>query len=332
MVALYVWLVLLKRKLGALYRNVRSVAQRRPKAEYMQLDIRVVSTSTTLLRDLLICLNSMCNHVASTDKRIDQVQLEMQPGAIVGNVAEVASCLLLFDMIENSSVHWLHDFHDQDDSAQDCDTHGQVERQSLCVRLNGIQVPRVCLDHYVCSSAGNHLTLSPNKKAWAHNFLMRFHPGTFVVVTNLPESRHVGDLRHTLCQWEELFQRMELTYPMVHFMVLNPVAHRDGELLARFHNLTSTKLIGLEFMDEIALTKACDLYVGPFDEYAVAVIGTEKPFILLGGSTEESQGGNTEMTWSHRHQAWLREVPPPEQLLLKIEELIKGTMRPERAI
>jgi hypothetical protein len=74
--------------------------------------------------------------------------------------------------------------------------------------------------------------------------------------------------------WEDL--------PCVRFLLLNYSLDWDKEFAVDLPNVTLTKMLGYNLLEEFALVQSADMYMGSFDKYAAVVIGSEKPFLLFG--------------------------------------------------
>jgi hypothetical protein len=118
-------------------------------------------------------------------------------------------------------------------------------------------------------------------RVWASNILKTFKPASFIVCFHVPES-DLGNELNKYAEWRQFFMRVWEAMPCVHFLLLNYSLDWGKEFAVDLPNVTPTKMLGHNLLEEFALVQSADMYMGSFDTYAAVVIGSEKPFLLFG--------------------------------------------------
>jgi hypothetical protein len=118
-------------------------------------------------------------------------------------------------------------------------------------------------------------------RVWAANILKTFKPASFIVCFNILEVDNGNEMIKNN-EWSNFFMRAWESFPRIQFLLLNYSLDWSKEFAIDIPNVTITKMLGYNLLEEFALVQSADMYMGSYDKYAAAVVGTEKPFLLFG--------------------------------------------------
>jgi hypothetical protein len=318
------WLFLVKKRIFALIKNFKPIIFEKLDASCSQLEIYLKEPTPTLVRDFLIYLNFYTNQEKLQDRKIDRVSICINPDRQFDNLGEICSCISLFSLAADIDFNWSHEVFSRSEAIKNTGKEEDVfPIQGFSIYSHGLHKPDFRLDDYFQTCGYNLLTVTANRRAWAHNFLTKFHPGTLIICFHIPKGSERDEPDLIFENWAPFFQKMKDDFPRVHFLLLNRVEDGVGKSLSCFHNVTSTKAIGLDFLEEIALVKTCDLYIGTYGKYAISVIGTETPFVLFETNIEGPRCGDESRKDQHQNQIYLRELISPESFLNNFDQFVE---------
>ena len=122
---------------------------------------------------------------------------------------------------------------------------------------------------------------------WVNNFLNNFKPGTFFVCVHMRKrsnelEKYAGqDFRDAKIEhWLDFFKIVEERYPDVMFLPIGRPVEWPRELHHR-RNVLIIKNMGYGLIEELALIKECDLFMGSNSGPAVIAIFGDKPYIIF---------------------------------------------------
>ena len=286
--------------------------------------IQIAKNSPTLVRDILIFLNTTGVQASLSGKGIDNMIVDIDRDIEFDTLGEVFSCFHLNPLIVDTHICWPNDVHDANLTPVEvvAEKEGVLSR-NLQTFINGSQVSIHSIEYFnACTS--NCLDAPFSTKVWARNVLKGYKPGSLIVSIRFPDSSKSAS---SLEAWRSFFMKAWEDLPHVHFLLLDYSIDWDKKSAIALPNVKVTKMLGYNFLEEFALVQLSDMYVGPYDEYAIAVIGTSKPFMLLGLSETDlskmDDGTNCRTRQLSRgpHQHWLLDTPQPADLYIKFKQL-----------
>lgn len=138
---------------------------------------------------------------------------------------------------------------------------------------------RELTDYFLNGDASNLRLPGPAlRTAW--NFVKTLTLGFSVAPISLSNSAG-KDLSATVREWDEFFVEVASLYPDVVFVLLNPATYWDRTTYRAHGNLVLASQFGLDFSEKIALVHQADMYLGAYDAYAAAVVGTNVPALVM---------------------------------------------------
>lgn len=280
------------------------------------LKMMFTENSNALIRNLLIALNSISDRILSSGYKTGKLTVYMRKDVRFDNLDEIFSCFHLIPLSVDIAINLGEDiYNDQFSFLKSQDANKISEVNSLKVFINDSYMSVNSFDYFKhCSS--NFLDVPVSTKVWARNILKGYPPQAFIISIHFPENN--GKINaDVLMNWQTFFLKAWKDFPRIHFLLLNFSIDWDKEIISRLPNVTVTKTVGYNFLEEFALVKLSDMYIGAYDKYAAAVIGTDEPFMLFGGGTELS---NIKQLSRNKHQIWISKIPSPEEIYLMFKE------------
>jgi hypothetical protein len=288
--------------------------------------IFLADNSVSLMRDMLIALNSICcGRVLLSGKKTDEITVYINEDVQFDNLCEIFSCFHLTPLTVDFSFYWPNDFHNEKLAfCRDLSEKKEVLANDLQTFINDSYVPVQSIDYFNnCNS--NLLDVPVSTKVWARNILKGYPPGFFIICVHLPEFNR-EDNASILKNWRVFFMETWKNFPSIHFLLLNYSIDWDDELTFDLPNVTITKTLGYGLLEEFALVRLSDMYIGAYDKYATAVIGTNKPFMLIsnGGDCKEEACDdltrNIKQLSRNKNQIWISKIHSPEEIYLMFKE------------
>ena len=287
--------------------------------------INTARNSPTLVRDLLIFLNTVGVQVSSSgNNRIDNMIVYINGDEQFDHFSEVYSCFHLNSLIVDTHFYWSNGIRNEDLTSLGI-LADKVLPHGLQTSINDSYVPIQSIAYFnTCES--NLLDTPESIKVWARNVLKGYKPGSFIVCIHLPEFNK-EDSANMLRNWRAFFMKAGEDFPHIHFLLLNfSIDWDDEELAIDLPNTKVTKMLGYNLLEEFALVQLSDMFIGAYDKYAIAVIGTTKPFILFGLSDTDMSQISDEINYSTRqlnrgkHQIWILDIPSPVDFYVKFKQ------------
>jgi hypothetical protein len=293
----------------SLCQNVQGLAKEKHTAK-----ICPVNHSSVAVRDLMIILNQMINRASIARFEIDHLFIYLDKNAQFNQMADVFSCFQLSPPIKNIEFMWVAELsnkypvpgksHGKSDHEVDMSSDWQafIDNESI----------NICpVDHLFCNDR-LFLEVPVSTRVWARNIIKSRSPLTNFIAMNFEITKV-----YSFSFYRHFFLDTWRDFPEIHFILFNDsIALQEG-FLKGLPNVTVTKVLGYNFLEEFALCQLSDVFVGPYDEYAMARIGSDKPFLLMGLCEYE----NRREAWAKIHavnrigrnddQVVLSEMPSP---------------------
>jgi hypothetical protein len=239
------------------------------------IQIDMSEYSPTILRDLLITLDNIGNQILSLESRSVNLSLNIYVDAKNIELGDIFTCCQMnpFDidivLADNNTI-----VHGPTRVKKIANLNIKVSSDGADLQLQG--------KNYLKSGYRNCLRVPQlSTRVWAWNILKTFKPGSFIVCFHARESDLGNDL-NKYAEWRLFFVRVWKAMPCVHFLLLNYSLDWGRDFAVDLPNVTPTKMLGYNLLEEFALVQSADMYMGSFDRYAAVVIGNEKPFLLFG--------------------------------------------------
>ena len=138
-----------------------------------------------------------------------------------------------------------------------------------------INIPPV---DYLLNNDRSFFEAPASTRTWARNILKGHPPLSFFVAMDFVSC---GE---DTAQWRHFFLQVWQDFPEIHFILFNDSIALQRGFLTGLPNVTVTKILGYNFLEEFALCQLSDMFVGPFHKHAMAAICSHKPFLLTGFS------------------------------------------------
>ncbi len=286
------------------------------------VEIILTENSPVLIRDLLIVLNRICGQVSSTGRKSGEINVFIDKKVQFDEFEEIASCFHLAPLDVDVHFSWIEG--SQDDNLKSIQNYRDGKKNTvdgLEIFFDNLPMPVQNAD-YLIACKRNLLVVPLSLQVWARNILKGYPPACFIVCVHLPEIKAAGNVS-ALEPWRVFFTNAWKDFPSLHFIVLNFSAEWDEGILNSLPNVTFTKMLGYSLLEEFALVRLSDMYIGAYDKYAAAVIGTNKPFMLFGlGGADKSQtsddmkSGKNELSLNNR-QTWIFDCHSPDEFYAK---------------
>lgn len=277
------------------------------------IKIYITENSPELERNLLIFLNTIQIRTRSLGNSINEINVFISKNVRLVELSKINLCFCLLP----DRVNILYNFSDS------------LESGGLVTFVKDTHVKIQSFD-YFDSCNQNILNAPLVTKIWARNILKGYKPGSFIISVHFPE--YDGrDSSNTINNWKMFFSKSQEDFPHIHFVLLNySTDWNDGGIQA-MHNVTVTKILGYNFLEEFALVQTSDMFIGSYDKYAPAIIGTNKPFILLGLSDYDKENSfnklisDAEGLIRNNNQMWIFDTPHPMEFYTKFKSFITTT-------
>lgn len=248
-----------------------------------QLSIYLCRRSPSLIRNLLICLNQVGNQVRSGGYKISHLEVYLNKDEPFDNLNEIFSCLQLSPMAVDVHFNWCDDVYLRRVLSNIGFDDGTNRLEGGLVTLVGESVVPMERVGYYHSCRYNSLKVPISVETWAKNLLKQYQPGSFIVCMHLPET--ASNKHHdSIERWRSFYVKMLADFPNIHLFSLNSCDQLGVDWGVDLPNMTMTKKLGYNFLQELALVREGDMFVGSDGSYAVMIIGTGKPFIVLSPS------------------------------------------------
>jgi hypothetical protein len=244
--------------------------------------IDISEYSPIILRDLLIALNNIGNQILSLEGRSANLSLNIYRDATDIELSDIFTCCRMNSFV--GDIHFVQTDRALDESnaiVQGSNELRKTNKLNIAVSSDWMDV-QLQGKSYLKSVHGNCLKVPQlSTRVWASNILKTFKPASFIVCLHVPESVRRKDLSE-LTEWRPFFMQMWENFPWVQFLLLNYSLDWKKEFAIDLPNVTPTKMLGYNLLEEFALVQSADMYLGSFDKYASVIIGSEKPYLLFG--------------------------------------------------
>jgi len=131
--------------------------------------------------------------------------------------------------------------------------------------------------------------------------------------------------RYSEKEWFDFFGYFSNQRNRVHFYLLNDFSDPLHSLISAMSNVTATKIQGYSFLQECAIIRESDMFVGTFNEYGVILIGTEIPYIIETAQIPNELSHLVSLMQTHNDvlkQYWVDNIYPPLLLKKKISSVL----------
>jgi len=246
----------------------------------VQIDIS--EYSPIILRDLLIALNNIGNQILSPESRSANLSLNIYGDAKNIELGDIFTCCRMNPFV--GDINFV--LTDRAQAENNAIVHGPTEVKKIAhlnIKVSSDEMDLQLQDkNYLKAIHRNCLRVPQlSTRVWASNMLKTFKPASFFVCFHVPESAP-GNGLSKYTEWRLFFMRVWETMPSVNFLLLNYSLNWGKEFAIDLPNVTLTKMLGYNLLEEVAIVQSADMYMGSFDKYAAVVIGSEKPFLLFG--------------------------------------------------
>lgn len=289
------------------------------------VEIILTENSPVLIRNLLIALNRICGQTLSAGHKTGKLAVHMRKDVQFDNLDEIFSCFHLIPLLVDTAFCLDEYLHSRQISfSEKLDGNEATPAKGFNAFIGDSHLS-VNIEDYFKECKKNYLDLPVSTKVWARNILKGYPPGSYIISVHLPEFTR-EEKTEILGAWDVFFRRSWEDLPRLHFIVLNTLTASEEELLYTMPNVTSTKILGHNFLEEVALVRFSDMYIGAYDKYAAAVIGTNKPFLLTGLSEDDApqiynkmKHGKRELSLSNC-QTWISDFHSPVEFYMEFRK------------
>ena len=280
-----------------------------------RVDISVKGDSPLLIRELLMLLNTLYERVAASKGIVSVLRIQIANHLQLSCVGEIFSCLTMNSLVRDMQFNWIQNNGNIFNTTASYDNK-KTEYQSgkIDIFIDNIEASTLRVDEYFSSCENNFLEVPPSTKVWARGVLKTYRPGLFIVCLDI-SNMNVKAARNPMESWRDFFFNVYRDFPDICFFMLNHSPYGSEEHY--MSNVVYTKLLGYNFLEEFALVKVADMYLGSYDRYSMAIIGTEKPYILLGinnydrAYVNEKTDAESRMVCRNDYQRWyLEDISP----------------------
>ncbi|MBP7506357.1 MAG: hypothetical protein KA807_00930 [Prolixibacteraceae bacterium] len=244
-----------------------------------QVDIHVKEYSPLLIRDLLMLLNTLYERVAASKGIISVLRIQMG-NLQLSCVGEIFSCLTMNSLVRDIQFDWIQNSKNIFNAPASYDNEKTEYNSGMIdIFIDNIETSILRVDEYFSLCESNFLEVPPSTKVWARSVLKTYRPGLFIVCVHI-SNMNVKAARDPMEGWRDFFFNICKDFPDIYFLILDHSPCESEE--SYISNVIYTKLLGYNFLEEFALVQVADMYLGSYDRYSMAIIGTEKPYILFG--------------------------------------------------
>lgn len=290
------------------------VVQRLANRKQCIAQINLVKHSGAVIRDLLMTLNQISDHAFQSGSEINRCLIYLRKFDKFDQLADVFSCFQLSPTIQHFEFIWVSEFSNQylDALGYYSNTNGDIP--NWLAFIDG---------KLITTQPGNYIhvkyhfpfAVPLSTKTWARNILKSHSPLSFFVAIDF------GVLKEeSLPQWRHFFLESWRNFPEIHFILFDDFIALQQALLTGLPNVTDTKILGYNFLEEFALCQLSDMFMGTYNKYSMAFIGSDKPFLLMGSNGYDTRRGGWEKASDVNQQtrnlwqSWLSDVPAPSEL------------------
>lgn len=278
-------------------------------------EIYLVKHSDTVIWNLLITLNQIIDHAFQSGSEIGRCSIYLHKSNKFDKLADVFSCFQLSPPIKYFEFIWVSEFSNQ--HLDELRYYSNMDEDITCNWLAFVDSKLIITqpDNYIHGKYQLSLDVPISTKIWARNILKSHSPLSFFVAIDCGVLK-----KESLPQWRHFFLESWRDFPEIHFILFDDFIALQRAFLTGLPNVTVTKILGYNFLEEFALCQLSDMFMGPYDKYAMAFIGSDKPFLLMGLNGYDRKRGGWEkagdMNQQTRNlwQSWLFDVPAPSEL------------------
>jgi hypothetical protein len=239
--------------------------------------IYVVRESDYFIKYFIMTIEQIISNIEVSGGNIEQFSVYLDNNTSHQNLTDLFSCIQLYPSIKNIEFIWLSDIEIKnhiekqmrvEKSIYDCgdDFFAFIDNEII-----NTQIVTCCQDENK-----NHLHLPISTRVWARNILKGHSPLTYFVAMEA-----TGLCKNSESQWKNFFIDVWKTYPDIHFFILNKSLDEIRDFDIGLPNVTVTKMLGYNLLEEFAIVQLADMYMGSYGTYAAIVIKSEKPFLLF---------------------------------------------------
>jgi hypothetical protein len=275
-------------------------------------EIHFIKSSDQAVRSLLLIINQMVSQVSRSGNNIDRLSVFFNKNNQFDQLSDVFSCFQLIPSIKDVefcrySADFMPCVNKVPPSEKEKIAGGCGAWQAF---LDGepLNIPPV---DYLLNNDRSFFEVPVSTRTWARNILKSHPPLSFFVAMDFVPCGEDTE------QWRHFFLQVWRDFSEIQFILFNDSIALQRGFLTGLPNVTVTKILGYNFLEEFALCQLSDMFVGPFHEHALAVIGSHKPFLLTGFSEYDGRREGWEkageMSWIGRndYQVGLLNAPAP---------------------
>lgn len=288
-----------------------------------RLSVHLSGNTPILIRDLLLWFNEWSSRHGGAR---DAVDLYIPPAVAFDNIGEIFTCVLLSPAAADTRFCWVNGADDvRMPICEGSRGSGHTPAGTAVLFERDTRPVDALQQFHECKR--NVLQIPFSVETWARERLKQFHPGSFIVCAHWP-AEMFSDSAARAAYCRSFFTQLLAEQPAGRCLVLDEFDEADSEWSADLANVMFTKRLGYSLLEELALVREADMYVGSYGCYAAILIGTDKPFVLLGTdpadtSTERPEPGRLVRA---PHQVWIRAVPSVPELFVTVKDFYKQTV------
>lgn len=246
-------------------------------------EIYIIKGSPQCVRDAMIALDQMIGRLESSEAILDQLHIYLGEENQYQELAELFSGLQLYPSVRDVEFHRVPVLLMREHVGKFIRRDDMNVSEELLVVFD-----QKCLyPQNIKHIRGNCTRLHVSLRVWAKNIIKMHSPLTFFVAMDMD-----GFSAFSSFQWRDFFLKAWQDFPWIHFILFDKAIAANENFQTGLPNITATKNLGYNFMEEYALCQLSDMYMGSFSKYAMAVIGREKPFYISGVNDQDVNSGH----------------------------------------
>ena len=278
------------------------------------VQINLVKHSDAVIRDLLITLNQISDHAFQSGSEIGRCLIYLRKSDNFDQLAAVFSCFQLSPAIQHFEFIWVSEFSNQHLDALGYYSNMDGDIPDWLAFIDG-KLITTQPGNYIHVKYQFPLAVPLSTKTWARNILKSHSPLSFFVAIDFGVLK-----KESLPQWRHFFLESWRDFPEIHFILFDDFIALQRAFLAGLPNVTATKILGYNFLEEFALCQLSDMFMGPYAKYAMSFIGSDKPFLLMGLNGYDirrcgwEKASDVNQQTRNLWQSCLFDVPAPSEL------------------
>ncbi|PKN17947.1 MAG: hypothetical protein CVU71_10485 [Deltaproteobacteria bacterium HGW-Deltaproteobacteria-6] len=242
-------------------------------------EIYIIKDSPQCVRDAMIALDQMIGSLGSPEAILDQLHIYLGEENQYQQFAELFSCLQLYPSVRDIEFHRMPLLL----MREHAEKFIRKDNMNVSDELLVVFDQKFLYRQDIKRIHGNCTRLHVNLRVWAKNIIKMHSPLTFLVAMDMG-----GFSAFSSSQWRDFFLKAWQDFPWIHFILFDKAIAAKEDFQTGLPNITVTKSLGYNFIEEYALCQLSDMYMGSFSKYAMAVIGREKPFYITGENDHEA--------------------------------------------